>query len=289
VVFHLSALRTLRNAAGAILFITIMGMILSQLDKIALPFILTLESVGHYLLAWALASSSTIIATPIVQGYAARFSSLASARNFHELRQQIKYASQLTFALVIPSGLTIAFFGGEFMRAWVHNPHIASSASIPLPMLAIGTALIASAYPLLFALYANQNFKPVLIVQFVCVIIFLPLLLFLSRSFGISGAALSWLIYSVFLFFTYLILVSSIYGVCLFFALLGHFISTTLLSILVLRLLQIILGLFSFSILHFLLIGAGLLTLWFLSFLASGNLRRVLYRSLLSVSLSTRS
>ena len=195
--FAIASLISIRHAAGAMFLITAMGVMLSQMDKLALAFLVSLESLGHYTLAWSLTSGLTIIATPVIQGFSARFSALASGGKIGELRSQIDIASQLTYALVIPPAVTISLFADSIMLAWVRDADVASASAAPLSLLALGTAMVACTYPLLIALYAEKKFKPVLLVQLVCVLIFFPLLLSLAGFLGILGAALCWSIYGV--------------------------------------------------------------------------------------------
>ncbi|MBK7354677.1 hypothetical protein [Propionivibrio sp.] len=210
--FSLQSLSSIKNTAGAMLLITAMGMMLSQMDKIALSFMVSLKSLGYYTLAWGLASGLSILATPVAQGFSARFSALASDSNETELANQVFSASQLMYALVIPPAITISLFAEEIMSVWVRNPSVASASAPSLSLLALGTAMVSSIYPPLNALYAKKQFKSVLAVQLVCLVVFFPLLLFLIGTNGILGAAWSWLIYSVVLYLSYVLLVTKLHG-----------------------------------------------------------------------------
>ena len=206
--FSLQSLRSIRNTAGAMLLITAMGMMLSQMDKVALSFMVSLKSLGYYTLAWGLASGLSILATPVALGFSARFSALASDGNESELANQVFSASQLMYVLVIPPAITISLFAQEIMSVWVRNPIVASASAPSLSLLALGTAVVSCIYPQLNALYAQKQFKPVLAVQLVCLLVFFPFLLFLIGIYGILGAAWSWLVYSVALYVSYVLLVT---------------------------------------------------------------------------------
>lgn len=206
--FSLQSLRSIKNTAGAMLLITAMGMMLSQMDKIALSFMVSLKSLGYYTLAWGLASGLSILATPVAQGFSARFSALASDRNESELANQVFSASQLMYALVIPPAITISMFAEEILSVWVRDPVVASASAPALSLLALGTAVVSCIYPQLNALYAQKQFTPVLAVQLVCLLVFFPFLLFLIGMYGILGAAWSWLVYGVALYVSYVLLVT---------------------------------------------------------------------------------
>lgn len=240
--FSVASLILIRHAAGAMFLITAMGMMLSQMDKFVLVFLVPLESLGHYTLAWSLASGLTIIATPIVQGFGVRFSALASAGNQEELGRQINFAAQLTYAMVIPPAVTIMLFAESLILGWTRDPDVATASSAPLSLLALGTALVACTYPLLVALYAKKEFKPALRVQSGCLLLFFPLLLWLADFLGIFGAALCWSIYGVCLFATYFSLMTVRYGNRFALRLLKAFILVVMGSVAIIGLIKLNLG-----------------------------------------------
>ena len=240
--FAVASLMSIKHAAGAMFLITVMGMMLSQMDKVVLAFLVPLESLGHYTLAWGLASGLTIIATPIAQGFGTRFSALASGGKHEELGNQIVIASQLTYALVIPPAVTISLFAESILLAWVRNVDVATASAAPLSLLALGTAMVACTYPLLIALYAKKEFKTALRVQFACLLLVFPLLLWLADFIGIVGAALCWSIYGVGLFVTYLFLTSAKYGNRFPLRLLRNFVLVAMGSIAIVSLIKLLLS-----------------------------------------------
>ena len=276
--FAVKYLRSIRQGAGAMFLITAMGMMLSQIDKIVLTFLVPLESLGHYTLAWALASGLTIIATPVVQGFGARFSALVSTYGDREFENQLNIASQLTYALVIPLAVTISLFAKSIMVAWVRDADVASASASAtlLPLLALGTAMMACTYPLLIALYAKKEYKPALLVQFFFLLLFFPLLLWLVNSLGVLGAALSWSIYGVSVFATYFILTAVRYGSRLFLGLFRAFISITVTSFIVVWLIMQFLGLVESEVLVLLVMGLALAGGWLLSVSVCPDLRHAL-------------
>ncbi len=208
-VFTFQSLVSIRRAAGEMFLITAMGMTLSQMDKIVLAAMVSLESLGHYTLGWGLASGLTIIATPIVQGFGARFSALAAAKKYNEFKEQVTIASQLTYVLVIPPAVTLFVFAERILQAWVQRADVAKASAGSLSLLALGTAMVACTYPFLITMYAKKEFKPVLQTQLICALLFFPLLLCLVDSGGIEGAALCWAIYGSVLYLTYFLIVAT--------------------------------------------------------------------------------
>ena len=210
--FSVASLVSIRNAAGAMFLITAMGMMLSQMDKVVLAFLVPLESLGHYTLAWGLAGGLSIIATPVAQGFGTRYSILASNNNDAELATNIVLASQLMFVLMIPPAVITSFFSEEIVFLWTRNASVAGEVSIPLNFLLYGTALVGCVYPFLYALHAKKAYKQILKILFVCLIVLFPLVVFAVNIYGVVGAALCWLIYAATLLVTYPILARRIVG-----------------------------------------------------------------------------
>ena len=229
--FSLASLTSIKRATGAMFLITVMGVVMSQIDKVVLAFMVPLDLLGQYTLAWGIASGLSVFVMPVLQGFGARFSTLASEGNKEELVNQINLASQATYAMVIPTAITIFLFSEIIMNAWLRDPDIAAASADSLSFLVIGSALVVCSYPLLASMYAKKDFKPVLIAQAVLVTLFFPLLLILSEKMGISGAGLSWLLYGAAFFITYITMMSLKYQSRLSLDLFTAFISVAIASL----------------------------------------------------------
>ncbi len=201
--FAIKFLLSIQQAAGAMFLITVMGMMLSQMDKLILAFIVPLKALGHYTLAWGLASGLSVIATPVAQGFGVRYSALVSKANESGLATNIVIASQLMFVLMIPPAVITSLFSEEIVFLWTRDVSMATEVAKPLVYLLYGTALVGCVYPFLYALYAKRAFKPVLHILVVCLAVLFPLLVCSINEYGITGAAWCWLVYGVVLLVAY--------------------------------------------------------------------------------------
>ena len=77
---HFSAkmLLTVKQYVGAIMLIGVLGMVLSQADKMVLSGMVSLESFGFYMLAWAVVSGFSRIATPLINSFSPQFTELVA-------------------------------------------------------------------------------------------------------------------------------------------------------------------------------------------------------------------
>ena len=76
--FSAKMLLTVKQYVGAIMLIGVLGMVLSQADKMILSRMVSLESFGFYMLAWAVVSGFSRIATPLINAFSPRFTELVA-------------------------------------------------------------------------------------------------------------------------------------------------------------------------------------------------------------------
>jgi hypothetical protein len=85
-----------RFAAGMTI-ISVLSLILTQLDKILLSWLLPLAEFGVYTLAWRIASVIYYLVSPFTAAYFPLFSQLAGAEKESDLRSAYHFSCQLVF------------------------------------------------------------------------------------------------------------------------------------------------------------------------------------------------
>ena len=100
--FSISALREIKHFAGGMLSITFLALLLTQVDKIVLSKILTLEAFGYYSFAAIIAAALYMLINPITQAFYPRLSELVARSdepqlilNYH--KRHIRQKVQLLF------------------------------------------------------------------------------------------------------------------------------------------------------------------------------------------------
>lgn len=192
--------REWRYAAGVSLN-AIIGMFLTQSDKVLLSGLLPLSEFGAYALAGTVASSLWWLIVPINTALFPRFAQLADKEDEGPLRELYHTACQVLAVVLLPVGTVLAFFATEVLTVWTGNPAIVRSASLIATMLVVGTLFnalasvpgyLASAagWPQL-TMYTNLGLALVLI----------PAILFATTRYGAVGAASVWLVLN----FTYVV------------------------------------------------------------------------------------
>jgi O-antigen/teichoic acid export membrane protein len=172
--------------------ISITGFILTNLDKLILSRLLSLESFGHYSLAGTLARGLYVMITPVFNAYFPRFAALASSGDKAMMRQCYHNAAQVMSVLILPLAVTMGIYSSVIAFFWLQNSSIARNVAPIASLLVIGTCLNGLMY-IPFALQlAYGNTKIGLCINLCLVAGFVPATIFATFQYGVLGAAAMW-------------------------------------------------------------------------------------------------
>lgn len=172
--------------------ITLSAMLLTQVDKIILTKMLSLEKFGYYTLAGVVAGGLGMIIAPIVNSVFPRFAELATLRDDLALKHLYHISTQLMALLILPVAVTLAFFPQEVLLAWTGSLHTAQNTSPIVRVLIIGSALNALMYlPSTLQLAYGWTGIGLKITLFLIVVL-VPAIIMLTGYFGAVGAAWAW-------------------------------------------------------------------------------------------------
>ena len=121
--------------------ISILAVILTQLDKVILSKMLSLEMFGYYMLASMVAMSLGRFFTPVFISIYPKFTQLVSIDDQDGLIQLYHKSCQLMSVLVLPVAIIIALFSYEIIFLWTQNPITAEKTYLLVSILICGTAL----------------------------------------------------------------------------------------------------------------------------------------------------
>ena len=182
-----------RFAAG-MTGISVMSVILTQLDKMILVKILPLDAFGYYSLAWRVASGLYYLINPISAAFFPRFSQLLLINDRQELARLYHRGCQLMSVVVLPVAIVLAFFSADFLLLWTRNAAIAVNSSMILALLAIGTAINGLINLPAILQLAYGRTRLIFYTIFVAVVLLAPFIYFMSLLYGGLGAAWVWVI-----------------------------------------------------------------------------------------------
>lgn len=196
-VFQKQLLKGIWRFAAGMSGISILAVILTQLDKIILSKILTLEIFGYYTLASMVAMSLSRLFIPVFLGIYPRFTQLVSIDDGDGLKQLYHKSCQVMSVLILPVATVVALFSYEIIFLWTQNPTTAEKTHLLVSILICGTALNGIMH-LPYALQLACGWTKLSVVKNIIAVIFLvPLIIFMAMRYGSTGAAIVWLFLNI--------------------------------------------------------------------------------------------
>ena len=191
-VFQKQLLKGIWRFTAGMSGITILALILTQMDKIILSKMLSLEMFGYYALASMVAMSLCNLFTPVFCSIYPRLTQLVSIDDQEELKRLYHESCQFVAVLILPVAIVVALFSNEILLLWTRNPTTAENTYILVSILICGTALnglmyLPFALQLAFGWISLSLFKNV-----ISVILFVPLIIYMAVHYGTTGAAMAW-------------------------------------------------------------------------------------------------
>jgi O-antigen/teichoic acid export membrane protein len=201
--FRFELLRKHWHFAANMAIMSILISILTQLDKVLLSKILTLQMFGYYMLAFNIAGSLYYIISPLYNAFYPRFCQLAVSKDYYDSLASLYHKGcQLMCAAVLPVAMILTCYSKQVLTLWVRDPVVVENTYVLLSMIVVGTSLNAI-LTMPYALQLAYGYTKIVLIQnVVCVIVLVPLLIVLTRSYGAKGAPVVWLLLNtgVFLF-----------------------------------------------------------------------------------------
>ncbi|RYY71323.1 MAG: hypothetical protein EOO13_03580 [Chitinophagaceae bacterium] len=172
--------------------ITLTAILFTQIDKIILSKILSLEAFGYYSIACTLGLMIFQITGPITQSYFPKLSAAVNFPNTEEIKRIYHQGCQMVSVIVVPVTATFIFFSKELIFIWTKSPVVTEHTWLITAVYAYGSGL--NAYMTLpYLLTLSYGWTKLGIYQnMIFLILFIPLIIFLSLDYGALGGALAW-------------------------------------------------------------------------------------------------
>jgi O-antigen/teichoic acid export membrane protein len=195
-VFQKQLLKGIWKFTAGMSGITVLAVILTQLDKVILSNkrMLSLEDYGYYTLASMVAMSLGRLIAPAFSSIYPRFTQLVSLNDQEGLRRFYHKSCQFMSVLILPAAVVIALFSYEIILLWTQDSIKAEKSHLVTSILICGTAMnglmnFPFALQLAFGWTRLSVYKNI-----IAVIIFVPLIIYMTIHYGAVGAAFVWLV-----------------------------------------------------------------------------------------------
>lgn len=188
----LATLHGVRTFASGMLVLTLQSLIITNLDKLMLSRLLTLEAFGAYALAGVAANALAMLAQPIASALMPRMTAVATQRDDHELARVYQLGAQAVAVLGGSAAMVLMIFSARFLLLWTKNPQLADSLGPLLSLMVLGSLLNALGYVPYHLQLAHGWTRLALVYNLVLIGALAPALWFLVPRYGAEGAATAW-------------------------------------------------------------------------------------------------
>ena len=193
IVFQKQLLKGIWRSALGMSGISVLGVILTQLDKVVLSKMLSLEMFGYYMLASMVSIGLGKFFIPVFYSIYPKFTQLIAINDQDGLKEFYHKSCQFMSVLILPLAIVIALFSYEIILLWTHNPETARRTHLLVSILICGTALNGLTSPPYALQLASGWTRLPIYTNLIAVILFVPLIIFMVARFGAIGGAIAWL------------------------------------------------------------------------------------------------
>ena len=190
--FSSRALADVGRFAGGMMGTTALVLLLTQVDKILLSRMLSLEAFGYYALASAVAAALQMLLGPITAAVYPRMVVLVSANDASPLVTLFHFAAQMITVALAPAALVLVFHAQGALFAWSGDAVLAARAAPVLSVLVLGT-LLNGLLHVPYQLQLAHGWTGLAIkTNLVAVAVLVPAILWLVPIYGGIAAAWIW-------------------------------------------------------------------------------------------------
>jgi O-antigen/teichoic acid export membrane protein len=188
----IEALRGVWRFAGGMVGITLLALLLTQVDKILLAKMLTLKEFGYYTLASAVASVLHMLIGPITQAFYPIFCRLHARRDIVALAENYHKGAQLVSVIAGSAAIVLIFFAETFLILWTQDGELAGRVSLLLRLLVLGNLLNGLMHMPYQMQLAHAWTSLGIYVNTIAVLFIVPALFWAVPHSGAIGAAWVW-------------------------------------------------------------------------------------------------
>jgi O-antigen/teichoic acid export membrane protein len=192
-----AVLREVAGFAGGVLGISALSALLTQVDKIVVSRMLSLEAFGYYALAGLAASVLSRLVGPVFTAIYPRLTQLVAQGDSAAEAELYQRGTRLIAILVIPPALVLGAFAPAVLRIWTGDAEVAARAAPVLALLLAGTALNGIMH-MPYALQLAHGWTALsLRINLAAAVLLPPALVLAARNWGTTGAAGVWAVLNV--------------------------------------------------------------------------------------------
>ncbi|MDG4551368.1 MAG: hypothetical protein P9F19_18115 [Candidatus Contendobacter sp.] len=184
------ALKVMWPTASAMAFMAGMWVFLTQIDKLILSRILSLEAFGYFTLAVAAAGGVLALVPPLNQVLQPRMTILVAQGRDGELRELYQISTQIATVALTVLGGGLALFAHSLLWAWTGNRLVAAEAAPILFWYGLANTLVGLLVLPFMLQFAHGYLRLHVAGNIVLALTLMPALVLASLHYGAEGAGL---------------------------------------------------------------------------------------------------
>lgn len=192
-VFHKGILFGVWKFTAGMSGVSVLAVILTQIDKVILSKMISLEAFGYYTLATMVSLSLARLFTPVFYSIYPKFTQLVALEDMTSLIRVYHKSCQFISVLVLPVAVILALFSYEVMLFWTHSHETARQTYLLVSILVCGSAINGLMNPPYALQLAFGWTRLSVIKNVVAVILVVPVIILMAGRYGATGAACVWL------------------------------------------------------------------------------------------------
>lgn len=190
--FSRAALADIGQFAGGMLSTTFLVLLLTQVDKVLLSRLLTLEDFGYYTLAAVVAGALYMLVGPVTAAVFPRMVKLATGHDEASLASTYHAAAQAITVLTAPFAALLFLFSRGILFVWSGSTSLSENVAPILSALALGTFLNGLMHVPYQLQLAHGWTSLAVKSNAIAVVLLVPAIVWLAPIYGAVGAAWIW-------------------------------------------------------------------------------------------------
>jgi O-antigen/teichoic acid export membrane protein len=190
--FSWPALLDIWRFAAGMMGITLLSLLLMQVDKILLSRLLDLKAFGYYVLAGMVAGTLSMLTAPITSAFYPRFTELVTRNENIVLRAAYHQAAQLVTVVTGTVAIVLMAFGDKLLVLWTNDASLAQQVAPLMTVLVLGN-LLNALMTVPYQIQLAHGWTALAIkINIVAATIVVPAILWIVPKYGAIGAAWVW-------------------------------------------------------------------------------------------------
>jgi O-antigen/teichoic acid export membrane protein len=182
-------LRSVWSFAKGMMAQTFLTLMLTQVDKVILSKLLSLEMFGYYTVAATLAGALINVIAPITLAYYPRFTELVTKGEKNLLVTMYHQSAQLVSIFIASAVFVLIFYGETIVFLWGGDALLANNVAPLLALLAFGAMLNGLMHIPHMLTLAHGSPEIFVRIDSVAIVILIPAIILITPLYGAIGAA----------------------------------------------------------------------------------------------------